>query len=63
MIHVVDHHHRRTRAGRETLLFLLEEDAPVRRALAELDAELALGVRNEVVRAVQQQLMLVQMLT
>src|SRR5579883_1614739 len=50
---VIDHHHGRAGAGREALLLALEEDAPVGRALVELDAELALRMSHEILRAVQ----------
>jgi len=44
---MVDHHHRRAGAGREALLFLLEEDAPVGGSLADLDAERLLGMGQQ----------------
>src|SRR6185312_1215120 len=50
---VIHHHHRRPGAGREALLLALEEDAAVGRALVELDAELALGMRHQILAAVQ----------
>src|SRR5688572_2908690 len=50
---VVDHHHRGAGACRKAFLLLLEEDAHVGRALAELDAELLLGVRHDLLCATQ----------
>src|SRR6185312_9757759 len=50
---VIDHQHRCAGAGGETLLLALEEDAPVGGALVELDAELALRVRDEILTTVQ----------
>src|SRR5690349_23305050 len=51
VVDVIDHHHRRASAGGQAFLFALEEDAPVRRALAQLDAEFFLDVGDDVVRA------------
>jgi hypothetical protein len=49
----VDHHHRRAAAGREAFFFALQEDAAIRRRLAELDAELLLDMRDDVLGAVE----------
>src|ERR1700735_1259306 len=48
VVHVIDHHHRRTGARREALLLAFEKDAPIRRTLAAADAELALDMGLDV---------------
>src|SRR5690606_2094800 len=53
VVDVIDHHHRRADARGETLLLALQIEAAVGRALAGLDAELALDVRDDLVRAAQ----------
>ena len=53
VIHMIHHHHGRTRAGGETLLFALQINAPVRRAFAGLDAELLLDMIDHLLRAAQ----------
>src|SRR5262249_9388800 len=50
---VIDHHHWRAGAGRETLFFLLEEDAAIGGALAQLDAGLLLAGRHQGLGALQ----------
>ena len=50
---VVDHHHRCAGAGREALFLLFEEDAAIGGTLTDLDAELALAVREDVLAAVE----------
>src|SRR6185312_16658391 len=50
---VIHHQHRRAGAGREALLFALEENAPVGSALIELDNELALRMRHQLLTAIQ----------
>src|SRR4029453_8290735 len=46
-------HHRRVVAGREALLLALEEELPVRRRLAGLDAEVLLDGRDDLVGATE----------
>src|SRR5690606_3478470 len=53
VVDVVHHHHRSADARREALLLTFQIDAAVRRALAGLDAELALDMRDDLVRAAQ----------
>ena len=50
---VVDHHHRCAGAGREALFLLFEEDAAIGGTLTDLDAELALAVREDILAAVE----------
>src|SRR5690606_4839028 len=53
VVDVIHHHHRRADARGEALLLALQVNPPVRRALARLDAELALRVRDELLGAAQ----------
>src|SRR5258708_20554850 len=50
---MVDHHHGRPGASCEALLFALQINAPVRRALAGLDAEFLLDMIQDFSRAAQ----------